>query len=215
MIQLLGEKYRILYDFLLGNNFLKKTQKAKPWKFFLNAKFNFIKIILFESHCISQGSPEKWNQWDIYWVDQNVCLGISIRCYGKSWMDFLAKPMHRKRFIIRNRFMHFWRLRSPSVGWFCTRYESRGSWWCSFQSRSETLGAKSTEAGEDWCLSASNESGRKRKIPPVSPFSLLWALRQLDDTYTCWRGQSVLLSLSTQVGISSANILTDTCRNSV
>ena len=90
----------------------------------------------------------------------------------KSRMDFLANPMHRKRFIIKNMFIQFWRLRSPSVGWFCTRYEGRGSWWCSFQSRSETLGAKSTEAGEDWCLSASNESGRKRKIPPVSPFSL-------------------------------------------
>ena len=35
-------------------------------KTFLNAKFNFIKIILFERHYISQGSPEKQNQWDIY-----------------------------------------------------------------------------------------------------------------------------------------------------
>ena len=30
----------------------------------------------------------------IYWVGQKVCLDFSIRCYGKTWINFLANPIY-------------------------------------------------------------------------------------------------------------------------
>ena len=71
--------------------------------------------------------------------------------------------------------MQFWRLSSPTVcnlqasdpAGGVTQYqvwrpEGQGRWWCRFQSGSEGLRAKGTEAGEDRCLSSSKKAGRKR-----------------------------------------------------
>ena len=28
-----------------------------------------------------------------YWVGQKVCSGFPVRCYGKTWMNFLPNPI--------------------------------------------------------------------------------------------------------------------------
>ena len=57
--------------------------------------------IIIQGICISHGPPKKeiifYHNIEyvyIYWVAQNVCSGFSVRCYGKTQMNFLANTIY-------------------------------------------------------------------------------------------------------------------------
>ena len=72
---------------------------TKPIKYegkAFEAKSGWDKVSVKQKGLEGKRGPHMVSQLEVlpvHWIGQNVCLGFSVRGYGKTWTNFLANPV--------------------------------------------------------------------------------------------------------------------------